>query len=149
MNIDFGKLTDGQLRELEKKLESEKERRKIGTLYKWHLSISDKKYHKERKLINAYIKKQGFDFDSQDLYNTPMSKIQSNVFGIVDYILGNFKVRKRANNEGVLTLNGSLIQVDNNDEYEQFHNELYSVIDKWTDKKFKEEGLVEEEEILE
>lgn len=149
MNIDFGKLTDGQLRELEKNIELEKEKRKNGFLYKYQLSISDKKYCKERKLINAYIKKQGFEFDTHYVRTNPMSTIQSYVFRTADYILGNFTARKRADNEGFLSLNGSLIKVDNNDEYEQFYNELYSVIDKWVDKKFNDYGLVEEEEIQE
>lgn len=144
MNIDFGKLTDGQLRELEKKIESEKETRKNGILYKHQLSISDKRYNKERQLLNAYVKKKGSSFDVYGLYTSPMYKIESNVFGIVDFILGNFKIRKRDNGDSTLMLNGSLIQIDNNDEYEQFFNELYSVIDKWVDKKFDDYGLEEE-----
>lgn len=144
MNIDLGKLTDGQLRELEKKIESEKEARKNGFLYKHQLGISAKKYNKERQLLNAYVKEKGSDFDVYKLYTSPMSKIESNVFGIVDYILGNFKIRKRDNGGDSLMLNGSLVQIDNNDEYVQFYNELYSVIDKWVDKKFNDYGLKEE-----
>lgn len=144
MNIDLGKLTDGQLRELEKKIEFEKETRKNGFLYKHQLGIDAKKYNKERQLLNAHVKKKGSDFDVYKLHTSPMSKIESNVFGIVDYILGNFKIRKRDNGSDTLMLNGSLVQVDNNDEYIQLFNELYSVIDKWVDKKFDDYGLEEE-----
>ena len=143
MDIDFGKLTDGQLRELEKKIESEKEARKNGFLYKYQLHIANR-YNKERQLFNAYVKRQGFEFDTRYIRTDPMYKIQSYVFGTVDYILGNFTARKRADNEGFLSLNGSLIKVDNNDEYIQLYNDLYSVIDKWVDKKFADYGLEEE-----
>ena len=134
---NLGKLTDKQLIELENKIAGEKERRKDSLMYKGNLDLDsiENRFKNESKLFSQHTKtNDGIDFDFTSLIHSPVWKIQSNIFGICDYILGNYKTKIDSCGNIHVRCDSSRILLDNKEEYKEMYDELYSIVDKWTDK---------------
>lgn len=132
--VDLTTLTDKQLIELEKRISKEKEARKDSLMYKSNISITENRYNAETKLINNHIRELGSDYDVDKTIRNPVYKIHSDVLNICDYIFGNFKVVTNTKLDySTIKCEGSRLLIDNKEDYKKFHDEIYSVIDKWVE----------------
>ena len=139
-NYNLSNLSDKDLVALEKRIKEEKENRKDSLMYKCNLPFPDERYKDSLALIEKYIKRTHPDFDMKNHFNhnNPVWRIQSSVYNICDYIIGNFKLRIDKLGTASIRCDGARLLIDNKEEYLELYNELYSVIDKWTEKKLKE-----------
>lgn len=132
--VDLTTLTDKQLIELEKRISKEKETRKDSLMYKSNIRIAEERYNAETKLINNHIRELGSDYDVDKTIRNPVYKIHSDVLNICDYIFGNFKVVTNTKLDySSIKCEGSRLLIDNKEDYKKFHDEIYSVIDKWVE----------------
>lgn len=132
--VDLINLTDKQLIELEKRISKEKEARKDSLMYKSNIRITDERYNAETKLINNYIRELGSDYDVDKTIRNPVYKIHSDVLNICDYIFGNFKVVTNTKLDySTIKCEGSRLLIDNKEDYKKLYDEIYLVIDKWTE----------------
>ena len=99
-----------------------------------NISITEDRYNAETKLINRYIHELGSDYDVDKTIRNPVYKIHSDVLNICDYIFGNFKVVTNTKLDySTIKCEGSRLLIDNKEDYKKFHDEIYSVIDKWVE----------------
>lgn len=136
--MDLSKLTDKQLIELQKQILEEKENRNDSLLYKSNISFTEEQYKDLARYMNLIFEEKGFkNVKTENLLNSPMTKIQDAMYVICDYVYGNFEytLPKGGGNKRRLIRNTSRLLIDDKEDYRDMYMDLYSVIEKHMNKR--------------